>query len=119
MTVHASKGLEFPAVFVVGLEEELFPHKNSLSVPEGLQEERRLFYVALTRAKRRLFLSCALERGVGGFKSARMPSRFLKETALSFESIQKNIQTNLQEKQQNSLSKFQSLRQSLAPATRQ
>jgi superfamily I DNA/RNA helicase len=80
MTVHASKGLEFPAVFVVGLEEEQLPHKNSVGDPNALCEERRLFYVALTRAKQRLYLSYCLERS-GGYqgKVARQPSRFLAE----------------------------------------
>jgi DNA helicase-2/ATP-dependent DNA helicase PcrA len=79
MTVHASKGLEFPAVIVCGLEEDLFPHKHSSSNQLGLSEERRLFYVALTRAKKRLTLTWAAERGVGSLKSSRLPSRFLAE----------------------------------------
>lgn len=80
MTIHAAKGLEFPAVFVVGCEEELLPHKNSLSDTRGLAEERRLFYVALTRAKQKLVLSHCLERqsGYQGRKSCN-PSRFLEE----------------------------------------
>jgi superfamily I DNA/RNA helicase len=79
MTVHAAKGLEFPAVFVVGLEEELLPHKNSIPDPQALCEERRLFYVALTRAKQKLHLSYAIERAIGPSRVARTPSRFLKE----------------------------------------
>ena len=59
MTVHSSKGLEFHAVFVSGMEEGLFPHENSLSEEDGLEEERRLMYVALTRARRRLYLTLA------------------------------------------------------------
>ncbi len=80
MTIHAAKGLEFPAVFVIGLEEELLPHRNSMQDPNALCEERRLFYVALTRAKQRLFLSYCLDR-TGGFQGrvSRMPSRFLTE----------------------------------------
>ncbi len=77
MTIHASKGLEFPAVIVCGLEEDLFPHKNSASNSHGVMEERRLFYVALTRAKKRLTITHANERGTGAMKSSRMPSRFL------------------------------------------
>lgn len=80
MTIHAAKGLEFPAVFVIGLEEELLPHKNSLIDQNSICEERRLFYVALTRAKSKLFLSYCQER-LSGYqgKLARLPSRFLKE----------------------------------------
>ena len=79
MTIHASKGLEFPAVFVCGLEDELLPHKNSLEIPHGIEEERRLFYVALTRAKEKLHLSYARERFSNFQKQSRRPSRFLKE----------------------------------------
>lgn len=62
MTVHSSKGLEFPMVFVVGLEDNIFPLSNSMLEPKLLEEERRLMYVAVTRAKDVLFLSCASER---------------------------------------------------------
>jgi len=79
MTAHASKGLEFPAVLVCGLEEDLFPHKNSSSNQNGIMEERRLFYVAITRAKKKLILSSAAERGVGPMKATRLESRFLAE----------------------------------------
>jgi DNA helicase-2/ATP-dependent DNA helicase PcrA len=80
MTIHAAKGLEFPAVFVVGCEEELLPHKNSVGDVRGVAEERRLFYVALTRAKKKLVLTHCMERqgGYQGRKSVS-PSRFLKE----------------------------------------
>ncbi len=80
MTIHAAKGLEYPAVFVVGLEEDYLPHKNSLLDAASICEERRLFYVALTRAKSRLFLSHCQER-LSGYqgKIARFPSRFIKE----------------------------------------
>ena len=57
MTVHSAKGLEFDAVFITGLEEGLFPHENSLNEHDGLEEERRLMYVAITRARKRLYLS--------------------------------------------------------------
>ena len=79
MTIHASKGLEFPAVFVCGLEDELLPHKNSLDIAHGIAEERRLFYVAITRAKIKLHLSYARERFSNFQKQTRRPSRFLKE----------------------------------------
>lgn len=79
MTIHASKGLEFQSVFVCGLEEDLLPHKNSIGTEHGLSEERRLFYVALTRAKEKLFLSYARERFSSFEKISKKPSRFIKE----------------------------------------
>lgn len=79
MTVHASKGLEFDAVFIVGLEEGLFPHDNALSDKDGLEEERRLMYVAITRARQRLYLSHAHSRMLHGRTSFNLPSRFLDE----------------------------------------
>ena len=78
MTMHTAKGLEFEAVFVVGLEEGLFPHMLSLE-PEDLEEERRLYYVAITRAKTHLYLAAAARRTLFGERAANMPSRFLKE----------------------------------------
>jgi DNA helicase II / ATP-dependent DNA helicase PcrA len=79
MTVHAAKGLEFPVVFVVGLEEGIFPHAASARDDSGLEEERRLFYVAMTRAMERLYLSCAQERRRYGSHAFAVPSRFLRE----------------------------------------
>lgn len=79
MTVHAAKGLEFDTVFIVGLEESLFPHANSLNDELALEEERRLAYVGLTRAKRRLYLLYANERRVFGTATSNLPSRFLRE----------------------------------------
>ncbi|TCP15182.1 ATP-dependent DNA helicase UvrD [Crenobacter luteus] len=79
MTVHAAKGLEFSAVFVSGLEEGLFPHENSMAERKGLEEERRLMYVAITRARRRLYLSCAQSRMLHGRSSYPLRSRFLEE----------------------------------------
>lgn len=81
LTVHTAKGLEFPVVFLVGLEEGLFPHKRGLDDPEQLEEERRLFYVAVTRAKDELFLSFAKERYIYGNPNFSTPSRFLLEVA--------------------------------------
>ena len=78
MTMHTAKGLEFEAVFVVGLEEGLFPHTLSFE-PEDLEEERRLYYVAITRAKTHLYLTAAARRTLFGERAANMPSRFLKE----------------------------------------
>lgn len=79
MTIHSAKGLEFHAVFVSGLEEGLFPHSNSRNEAGGLEEERRLMYVALTRARRRLYLSCAQSRMLHGQTNYNIPSRFLNE----------------------------------------
>ncbi len=79
MTVHASKGLEFDAVFITGLEEGLFPHENALSDFDGLEEERRLMYVAITRARRRLYLSHAQTRLLHGQTRYHVRSRFLDE----------------------------------------
>jgi DNA helicase-2/ATP-dependent DNA helicase PcrA len=78
MTLHSAKGLEFPVVFLTGLEEGVFPHARSLDDPEELEEERRLCYVGLTRAKQRLFLSYALHRRIQGYGVCE-PSRFLLE----------------------------------------
>ncbi len=79
MTVHAAKGLEFHSVFLTGLEEGLFPHENSLTETDGLEEERRLMYVALTRARRRLYLTHAQMRMLHGQPRYGLPSRFLEE----------------------------------------
>jgi DNA helicase-2/ATP-dependent DNA helicase PcrA len=78
MTMHNAKGLEFPAVFVTGMEEELFPHIRSFDEPEQMAEERRLCYVALTRAKERLYLLFAARRYTSN-SLARLPSRFITE----------------------------------------
>jgi len=79
MTVHSAKGLEFPVVFVAGMEEGIFPHMNSASDPKGLEEERRLAYVAITRARERLYLCYAHQRSLYGQTSANAPSRFIAE----------------------------------------
>jgi DNA helicase-2/ATP-dependent DNA helicase PcrA len=79
MTVHSAKGLEFHSVFVSGLEEGLFPHENSLTEADGIEEERRLMYVALTRARRRLYLSFAQSRLLHGQTRYGIASRFFRE----------------------------------------
>jgi len=79
MTVHASKGLEFDAVFISGLEEGLFPHENSMNDYDGLEEERRLMYVAMTRARKRLYLSHSQTRMLHGQTRYNLKSRFLDE----------------------------------------
>lgn len=84
MTIHMAKGLEFPYVFIVGLEEELFPSQMMLSSRADLEEERRLFYVAITRAEKKLFMSYALNRYRFGRLKNCEPSRFLEEVDPQF-----------------------------------
>ena len=79
MTLHSAKGLEFPAVFLVGLEDGVFPHLRSLTEPHELEEERRLAYVGITRARERLYLSHAWSRTIFGSTQYTPPSRFLDE----------------------------------------
>ncbi|WP_298439417.1 ATP-dependent helicase [Geobacter sp.] len=79
MTLHAAKGLEFPMVFMIGMEEKLFPHVRSLDDPEGMEEERRLCYVGMTRARERLFLTNARRRRIFGQDQVNMPSRFIAD----------------------------------------
>lgn len=79
MTMHTAKGLEYDAVFVTGVEEDLIPHRISAGEPGGPQEERRLFYVGITRARKRLHLSLAMTRAQFGEVTVAMPSRFLQE----------------------------------------
>jgi DNA helicase II / ATP-dependent DNA helicase PcrA len=84
MTLHNSKGLEFTSVFLVGMEEELFPHANAMESEEALEEERRLCYVGMTRAKEYLFLSASRYRYLWGMPRMMRPSRFLKEIPEEF-----------------------------------
>lgn len=79
MTLHSAKGLEFPVVFLVGMEEGIFPGYRSIGEPDGIEEERRLCYVGITRAKENLFLTCSKMRTVFGSTSCNLPSRFLEE----------------------------------------
>jgi DNA helicase-2/ATP-dependent DNA helicase PcrA len=79
MTMHTAKGLEFPHVFIAGCEEGLLPHATSMAESDGVEEERRLFYVALTRAQRRVFVSAAASRRRFGMVEGALPSRFLTE----------------------------------------
>jgi DNA helicase-2/ATP-dependent DNA helicase PcrA len=82
MTVHAAKGLEFPIVFLVGLEDGIFPHSRSINDPKELEEERRLAYVAITRAEKVLYISHSMRRRVYGEETAAEPSQFLNEMPL-------------------------------------
>jgi DNA helicase-2/ATP-dependent DNA helicase PcrA len=79
MTLHTAKGLEFPVVFLTGLEDGVFPHMRSLSDPRELEEERRLAYVGITRARQRLYLTRSMQRSTWGAPSYNPPSRFLEE----------------------------------------
>jgi DNA helicase-2/ATP-dependent DNA helicase PcrA len=79
MTLHNAKGLEYPVVFLVGLEEGVFPHSRTLSEPDEIEEERRLAYVGMTRAERRLYLTSAWTRTLFGGSQSNPPSRFLRE----------------------------------------
>ncbi len=79
MTMHSAKGLEFPIVFIAGMEEYLFPHSRSMDSEQEMEEERRLCYVGITRAKERLYLSFAAQRNIFGSYSRNAPSRFLDE----------------------------------------
>jgi len=79
MTLHSAKGLEFPTVFLVGMEEGIFPGYKSIGEPKELEEERRLCYVGITRAKEHLFMTCSRQRTMFGSTSCNNPSRFLKE----------------------------------------
>jgi DNA helicase-2/ATP-dependent DNA helicase PcrA len=76
-TIHQAKGLEWNSVFIIGLNEKHFPHYRALYEPDGLEEERRLFYVGVTRAKKNLYFTCSLTQGFG--ESLVKPSRFIKE----------------------------------------
>ena len=79
MTMHSAKGLEFPYVYVVGMEEGIFPGIRAIGETEEMEEERRLCYVAMTRAKEKLYLTCAHQRMLFGRTSANRPSRFVEE----------------------------------------
>lgn len=79
LTLHAAKGLEFGAVFIVGLDDGILPHSRSFDDPEAMEEERRLFYVGITRAKDRLYLVRALRRGSRGYAEETIPSRYLDD----------------------------------------
>jgi len=84
MTLHSAKGLEFPLVFIAGVEEGLFPHKRSANDPNGLEEERRLCYVGITRAMTQLYLSYAEQRRLYGTENYAQASRFIKEIPAEF-----------------------------------
>ena len=84
MTLHSAKGLEFPVVFLCGMEDGLFPHQRSIREPAGLEEERRLCYVGMTRAMRALYITYAEQRRLHGSDSFALPSRFISEIPPEF-----------------------------------
>lgn len=96
MTLHNAKGLEFPSVFVVGMEEGIFPHFRSLTKEAELEEERRLCYVGMTRAKERLYFISAWSRTLWGSRSYNMVSRFIKEIPQSFFGAPKEVEISLE-----------------------
>jgi DNA helicase-2/ATP-dependent DNA helicase PcrA len=98
MTIHSAKGLEFPFVYIVGLEENLFPSQLAVHSREELEEERRLFYVALTRAKKKIQLSYATSRWRWGQLTDCEPSRFLQEIDEEFLDWQYQTKRNFQTK---------------------
>ncbi len=99
MTMHSAKGLEFEVVFILGLEEDVFPHFNSFMETDDLEEERRLFYVAITRSKRYLYLLNAKERLLYGKQNCNMPSRFIKEINNDYIESKETFQEEENEKQ--------------------
>ncbi len=117
MTIHAAKGLEFPVVFLCGVEEDQIPHKNSVNSELGISEERRLFYVALTRAKEQLHLSYARERFSQFKKSERKPSRFLEELpntgVVSEHDAAMRAQVSEEQKKEIAINKLSKLKASL------
>ena len=111
MTIHAAKGLEFPIVFVAGCEDGILPHKNSIDSDKQIEEERRLLYVAMTRAKEHLLLSHAQERKkIGTYESSKR-SRFLKELPLDLGGC---LKTEVEDPKKQVLKKLSSLRESLS-----
>jgi DNA helicase-2/ATP-dependent DNA helicase PcrA len=91
MTLHSAKGLEFPVVFLVGVEEGVFPHSRALTEPDELEEERRLAYVGITRARERLFITHAWSRSLFGTTMYNPPSRFLDEIPADLVESQGNV----------------------------
>jgi DNA helicase II / ATP-dependent DNA helicase PcrA len=110
MTLHSSKGLEYDVVFLVGMEEGLFPSNQSISEDENVEEERRLCYVGITRAKEKLYLTSATKRTMFGSTSYTMPSRFLQEIPeeLFEEKIVKSKQINKLNEENNYVSSYKS-----------
>ncbi|MFB2897457.1 DNA helicase PcrA [Aerosakkonemataceae cyanobacterium BLCC-F50] len=115
MTLHSAKGLEFPVVFLVGMEQGLLPHTRSLDDPEGLEEERRLCYVGITRAQERLYLSYARERRLWGERAPAINSQFLKE--LPKELLSSKIDVGVRSDRTNLTAKSQIEKPNSTPTT--
>ncbi|TDR23176.1 DNA helicase II [Marinicella litoralis] len=114
MTLHSAKGLEFPVVFIVGMEQGLFPHQNSMEDFNKLQEERRLAYVGITRAEKQLFLSYATSRRMRGKINACQPSQFLREIPKELvKQLRGNIHPTTYSGQQTSNTPYQAQRQAV------
>ncbi len=92
MTLHSAKGLEFPLVFMIGMEERLFPHVRALEDREQMEEERRLCYVGMTRARERLFLTNARRRRIFGQDQYNQPSRFIADIPEDFLDVEEEFQ---------------------------
>lgn len=116
MTIHAAKGLEFPYVFIVGLEQGILPSSRALEEPRGLEEERRLFYVAITRAMKACYISYAEERHMHGSLEAMMPSVFLKEIPEELYEASAAVQRGLKGNRRGSGSLWRPTRVELAPS---
>ncbi|TWW09129.1 hypothetical protein E3A20_17400, partial [Planctomyces bekefii] len=95
MTLHMSKGLEFPRVFIVGVEEGLLPHRSSMEADDSIEEERRLFYVGMTRAKERLSLLSAYRRRTYNNWAANRPSRFLSEIPKEYLAMTSEVESSV------------------------
>ena len=120
MTLHSAKGLEFPVVFLMGMEEGIFPHMRSIGEPDQLEEERRLAYVGITRARQRLYLTYAWSRMLHGSSMYNPPSRFLDEIPahLVTEAKGSRFDTRAPERQQLRVERVASGRRRLQPGVR-
>ena len=112
MTLHTAKGLEFPMVFLAGMEDGLFPHQRSLNDPDGLEEERRLCYVGATRAMKQLYLTYAEQRRLHGMDSFGTPSRFIAEIP---ENLVEEVRPRIQISRPVAAGRFKAPSEELAP----
>ena len=115
MTLHTAKGLEFPVVFLSGMEDGLFPHQRSISDPEGLEEERRLCYVGATRAMKQLFITYAELRRLHGMDNFGTPSRFIAEIP---ENLVEEVRPRIQIARPVIAARFRPVSEELAPGVK-
>ncbi|MBC8027111.1 MAG: ATP-binding domain-containing protein, partial [Steroidobacteraceae bacterium] len=115
MTLHTAKGLEFPLVFMSGMEDGLFPHQRSINDPEGLEEERRLCYVGATRAMRQLFITYAEQRRLHGMDTFGAPSRFIAEIP---EELVEEVRPRIQISRPVAAGRFRAPSEELAPGVK-